>query len=147
MIDLHHLPLLNAYLNGISAAWLLAGRRFILKGDMRRHRTCMLAALGTSVLFLISYLTYHAQVGTNHFRSGGWIRPVYFTILTTHTILAVAIVPLVLVTLTRALKSRFPAHRRLARVTWPAWMYVSVTGVLIYVLLYQVDPRLGGPAP
>lgn len=147
MIDLQHLPLLNAYLNAISAAWLLAGYRFIKKGNMSRHRLCMLAALATSVLFLTSYLTYHVQVGTNHFRSHGWIRPVYFSILTTHTILAVVIVPLVLVTLTRALRSRFPAHRKLARITWPIWMYVSVTGVLIYVLLYQVDPALSGPIP
>jgi len=147
VIDLQHLPLLNAYLNAISGAWLLAGRRFILKGNMARHRACMLAALATSVLFLASYLTYHAQVGTHRFQTPGWIRTVYLAILATHTILAVVIVPLVLVTLSRALRARFPAHRKLARVTWPLWMYVSVTGVVIYVLLYQVDPRLSGTVP
>lgn len=147
MIDLQHLPLLNAYLNAISAAWLLAGYRFIRKGNMIRHRFCMLAALATSVLFLTSYLTYHIQVGNNLFRSHGWIRPVYFTILISHISLAVVIVPLVLVTLTRALRRRFPAHRKVARITWPLWMYVSVTGVLVYVLLYHVDPALSGPMP
>ena len=102
----------------------------------------MTGALVTSVLFLTSYLIYHARAGSTPFQSEGWIRPVYFTILLTHTVLAVVIVPMVLITLRRALKERFEAHRKLARITWPLWMYVSVTGVLIYLMLYHLDPYL-----
>jgi putative membrane protein len=102
------------------------------------HRACMLSAFGCSTLFLISYLVYHYQVGSVPFKSQGWIRAVYFTILITHTILAAAVVPLVLMTLSRALKGRFAAHRRIARWTFPVWLYVSVTGVVVYVMLYKL---------
>jgi putative membrane protein len=100
----------------------------------------MIAALTTSALFLISYLTYHYAHGSTPFAGEGWIRPVYFTILISHTILAAAIVPLVLITLVRALRERFAAHRRIARWTLPIWLYVSVTGVVVYLLLYQIYP-------
>jgi len=146
-MELHQLPALNAVLNGLAGTWLLIGRALIRRGRVTAHRTAMTAALVTSVAFLTSYLIYHAQTGSTPFRSGGWIRPVYFTILISHTILAVVIVPLVLVTLVRALRKRFPQHRRLARVTWPLWMYVSVTGVVIYLLLYHLDPYLLARSP
>ena len=142
-MDLHDLPRLNAALNGLSAVFLLLGFRFIRSGRRMAHRNCMVAAVGTSVLFLASYLTYHFQAGTTRFQTEGWIRILYLTILVSHTILAVTIVPLVAVTLSRAIRRRFAAHRKIARWTWPLWIYVSVTGVLIYVLLYHVDPALG----
>ena len=141
-MDLHQLPALNAVLNTLAAVWLLIGRGLIRRGRVGAHRIAMSGALVTSAIFLISYLIYHARTGSTPFRSGGWIRPVYFTILVSHTILAAVILPLILVTLTRALRKRFPAHRRLARLTWPLWMYVSVTGVAIYLLLYRLDPYL-----
>jgi uncharacterized membrane protein YozB (DUF420 family) len=136
------LPALNACLNGLSAILLATGYVFIRRGRRIAHRNCMIAALTTSVLFLISYLTYHftAQVITR-FRDPAWFRPIYFGVLLTHTILAVAIVPMVLMTVSRALKQRFDRHRRIARWTWPLWMYVSLTGVLIYLLLYQIFPQ------
>ncbi len=105
---------------------------------MPAHRACMIAAFSCTTLFLVSYLYYHSQVGVVHFLGQGWVRPVYFTLLISHTILAVVIVPLVLITLTRALQSRFDRHRRIARWTLPLWLYVSITGVLIYFLLYRV---------
>lgn len=138
------LPAVNACLNGLAGAWLVAGYVFIRRGQREAHRRCMLAAAATSLLFLVSYLTYHAQAGTTRFQSPGAIRTVYLTILGTHTVLAAALVPLVAVTLFRALRGRFPAHRRLARITWPVWMYVSVTGVVIYFMLYHLDPRTVG---
>jgi uncharacterized membrane protein YozB (DUF420 family) len=141
-MDLHQLPALNAALNGLAAIWLAAGYVMIRRGRTNAHRFCMLAAVATSALFLVSYLVYHAQAGSTRFASGGWIRPVYFTILLTHTVLAAVIVPLVLVTLVRALKRRFVPHRRIARWTWPLWIYVSVTGVVIYFMLYHLDPAL-----
>ena len=142
MIALHDLPKLNACVNALSAIWLIFGLIFIRRGRVSAHRFCMLAAVVTSTLFLTSYIVYHVQVGTTRFQTPGWIRQLYLVILGTHTILAVAVVPLVLITLRRALARRFDRHRRLARITWPIWVYVSVTGVVIYWMLYHVDPAL-----
>jgi uncharacterized membrane protein YozB (DUF420 family) len=142
MIALHDLPKLNACLNALSAVWLVTGLWFIKRGRISAHRFCMTAAIVTSTLFLTSYIVYHAQVGTTRFQTSGWVRQVYLSILGTHTLLAVAVVPLVLVTLRRALARRFDRHRRIARLTWPIWVYVSVTGVVIYWMLYHVDPGL-----
>ena len=132
------LPTLNAALNATSAVLLVLGWVLVRRRRLEAHRRAMLGAVGCSTLFLVSYLVYHAQVGSVRFQGQGWIRPLYFAILLTHTVLAAAIVPLVLVTLTRALRGRFEAHRRLARVTFPLWAYVSVTGVVIYVMLYRL---------
>ncbi len=131
-------PVLNATLNGASAMLLITGRWLISRRRIAAHRAVMLSALTTSTLFLISYLYYHAHVGSVHFRGQGWTRPVYFTILISHTILAAAIVPLVIITLSRALRERFDRHRAIARWTFPLWLYVSVTGVVIYVMLYRL---------
>ncbi len=109
---------------------------------MIAHRNCMIAAVSSSVIFLICYLTYHFTVKTlTRFHDPAWFRPIYLTILITHTILAAAIVPMILVTLSRALRQRFDRHKKIARWTWPLWMYVSVTGVVIYLLLYQIFPQ------
>lgn len=132
------LPSLNAALNSLSAVFLLAGFLYIKSGHRNAHRFCMLTALGCSTLFLICYLFYHYHVGSVPFKGLGWLRPVYFTILISHTILAVTVVPLVLITLTRALRERFDAHRRIARWTFPIWLYVSVTGVAVYLMLYRL---------
>jgi uncharacterized membrane protein YozB (DUF420 family) len=138
------LPHLNAFLNSASVVFLLFGLYFIRKRDFSRHRKSMLGAFLTSSLFLISYILYHSlrtyyvHLGPTRFTGQGWIRPVYFAILTSHTILAAIIGPVILVTLYRALKGRFELHRRLARWTYPIWLYVSITGVLVYVLLYHV---------
>ena len=137
-MDYSVFPAINATLNGASACLLLLGRALIARKRIAQHRAVMLTALGTSTLFLISYLYYHAHVGSVHFRGQGWVRPVYFTILISHTILAATIVPLVLITANRALKARFPAHRSIARWTFPLWLYVSVTGVVIYIMLYHL---------
>jgi uncharacterized membrane protein YozB (DUF420 family) len=132
----------NATLNGLSACFLAMGYVFIRRKNQAAHMKCMIAALCTSVLFLACYLTYHFTVqGVTRFREPEWFRPIYLAILLTHTVLAVVIVPLVLMTLTRALRQRFDAHRKIARWTWPLWMYVSVTGVIIYLLLYQIFPQ------
>jgi putative membrane protein len=136
------LPVVNATLNGLSARLLGCGYYFIRQGRREAHRNCMLSAFGTSTLFLACYLTYHFTVRTiTHFRDPAWFRPIYLTLLLTHTLLAVVIVPLVLMTLWRAVQGRFDAHKRLARWTWPLWMYVSVTGVVIYLLLYRIFPQ------
>jgi putative membrane protein len=134
------LPALNAALNSFSAVFLLAGFLFIKWRNQSAHRVCMLSAFVCSMLFLISYLIYHYQVGSVPFRGQGWIRPVYFSILLTHTVLATAVVPLALITLSRALRQRFDAHRRLALWTFPIWLYVSVTGVVVYWMLYRLGP-------
>ena len=133
-----NLPALNAALNATSAVLLTIGWVLIRRGRWRQHRAFMIAAFSTSVLFLISYLTYHAHIGSKHFPGQGTIRIVYFTILLTHTVLAAVIVPLILITLSRGLSSRFDKHRAIARWTLPLWMYVSVTGVVVYLMLYQL---------
>jgi uncharacterized membrane protein YozB (DUF420 family) len=140
LLPLHALPLLNALLNSLSALLLCSGYIAICRRAVSFHKTCMLAACVTSTLFLISYLTYHYHVGSKPFTGQGNIRLVYFTILISHTILAVVIVPLVLLTLMRAWKAQWSRHRRLARWTLPLWLYVSVTGVIIYIMLYQLYP-------
>jgi putative membrane protein len=141
------LPLVNACLNSLSVILLTAGFVFIKRGNKIAHRNCMIAALLTSSVFLISYLTYHYQMqqvyGEAHtrFLEPAWFRPIYLTILFTHLLGAFAIVPLVIMTTSRALRERFDAHKKIARWTWPIWMYVSVTGVVIYLLLYQIFPQ------
>jgi putative membrane protein len=135
------LPALNAFLNALSAAFLTAGYVYIRRKNQIAHMNCMVAAFLCSCLFLISYLTYHFFAGRTVFREPAWMRPIYLTILLTHTVLAVVIVPMVLLTLHRAVKERFELHRRIARWTWPIWMYVSITGVVIYLLLYQIFPQ------
>ena len=136
-MTVHSLPAVNATLNAISTVLLVTGYLLIRRRQVARHRGVMLAACVTSTLFLISYLTYHAQVGSVRFERQGFVRPLYFTILITHVTLAAAVLPLSLITLSRALAARYNTHRRIARWTFPIWMYVSVTGVLVYVLLYQ----------
>jgi uncharacterized membrane protein YozB (DUF420 family) len=133
-------PALNAFLNGSSAVLIGSGYYFIKNGRREAHKRMMLAAFVTSTLFLISYLYYHIvlRAGVTHFRGEGLSRPVYFTILISHTFLAVVVVPFILVTLYRALKGNFGRHRAIARYTFPIWMYVSVTGVVIYVMLYKI---------
>jgi uncharacterized membrane protein YozB (DUF420 family) len=138
MMTVTDLPAVNATLNGIAGILLLVGLYFIRRGQIERHRRAMLAAFATSTLFLISYLTYHANVGSRPFTGVGPIRQVYFTILITHIILAAAIVPMALLTLKRGWVRDDARHRRIAKITWPIWMYVSVTGVVIYVMLYQL---------
>ena len=137
-MEISSLAPINATLNAIAAILLLFGFFFIRRRKVAAHRTCMIAAFVVSMVFLACYLTYHYRVGDVRFTGQGWIRPVYFTMLITHVILAVAIVPLAIVTLSRALSARFDAHRRIARWTWPLWMYVSVTGVLVYLFVYQI---------
>ena len=130
---------LNACLNGLSGVLLVGGYAAIRAGKKGVHKAFMLSAVGVSLLFLISYVTYHIRVGKVVLFSGqGWIRPVYFTLLTSHTVLAAAIVPLIIVTLRRALLERFDKHRLIARWTLPLWFYVSVTGVIVYFLVYQI---------
>ncbi len=136
MIAVSQLPTVNAALNSLSAVLLFVGYLFIKAKNRHAHRLCMLAALASSTLFLISYLVYHFQVGSVPFKGHGWIRTVYFIILLTHTLLATTVVPLALITLSRALKEKFDAHRRIARWTFPIWLYVSVTGVVVYWMLY-----------
>jgi len=136
-LTVHDLPALNASLNALSGILLIAGYLLMRSGRIEQHRRFMIAAFTTSSLFLISYVVYHAQVGSVRFTRQGLVRPLYFTILITHVSLAAAVLPLAIVTLTRGLKRRFPQHRRIARWTFPLWLYVSVTGVLVYILLYQ----------
>jgi putative membrane protein len=131
-------PAINATLNGTSAVLLVTAHNMIKRRRIATHRALMLAAVTTSSLFLISYLYYHWHVGSVHFPGHGWSRPVYFSILISHTILAAAIVPLVIITLSRALRERFDRHRAIARWTYPLWLYVSITGVVIYFMLYHL---------
>jgi uncharacterized membrane protein YozB (DUF420 family) len=131
------LPHLNAALNATSAVLLATGFLAIRRRNIGLHRACMVATVVTSCVFLTSYLVYHAQVGSVRFQGQGWIRPVYFTILISHTVLAMTLVPLVVVTLRRASKKMFERHRAIARVTLPIWFYVSVTGVVVYLMLYH----------
>ena len=130
-------PVINASLNGASTVLLLTGHWFIGKRRVAAHRAIMITAVVTSTLFLTSYVYYHAHVGSVHFQGTGWSRPVYYTILVSHVLLAIAIVPLVLITLTHALRERFDRHRAIARWTYPLWLYVSVTGVVVYFMLYH----------
>jgi len=137
MFEYTHLAHWNAFLNGTSAVLLMAGFAFIRRRKIHLHRTFMLAALSASALFLVSYLVYHAQVGSVRFQGRGWIRSLYFAVLLSHALLAAAIVPLVLVTVWYALSGRFEKHRRIARWALPIWAYVSLTGVLVYLMLYH----------
>lgn len=132
------LPALNAILNAIAATLLATGWVLIKRGRIAPHRACMLAAFGTSALFLVSYVIYHANVGSRPFGGQGAIRVVYFAILISHILLAAAILPLSIVTLRRGLAGRFDQHVRIARWTLPIWLYVSVTGVVVYLMLYQL---------
>ncbi len=138
MFEFTNLAHCNAILNGTSAVLLMAGFVFIRRRKIRLHRTFMLAALSASALFLVSYLVYHAQVGSVRFQGQGGIRSLYFAVLLSHTLLAAAIVPLVLVTVWYALSGRFEQHRRIARWALPIWVYVSLTGVLVYLMLYHL---------
>lgn len=131
-------PVIDATMNGTSAVLLLIGRGYIKRGQMAAHRAFMLAALVASSIFLGCYLYYHYHVGSVHFQGQGIWRPIYFTILVSHVILAAVIVPMIIITLSRALRERFDKHRRIARWTFPLWMYVSVTGVIVYVMLYHL---------
>jgi len=136
-MGLEDLPALNATLNATAAIFLVTGYVLIRKGEYTKHKRCMLGALTASALFLVSYVVYHANTGSRPFSGHGAIRVVYFTILITHVTLATVILPLALVTAGRGLRSRFDKHVRIARWTLPLWLYVSVTGVVIYLMLYQ----------
>ncbi len=146
-MTLADLPAVNAGLNGLSAIFLTAGYYFIRHGNRTAHRNCMVSGFVSSSVFLACYLTYHVGMrihygkGHTEFLEPQWFRPFYLSILFTHLALALAIVPLVLITLHRAVRQRFELHKRIARWTWPIWMYVSVTGVVFYVLLYHVFPQ------
>ncbi len=143
MISIAALPACNAVLNTAATIFLLIGYRAIRRRQVAIHRACMVSAFGTSILFLTSYLVYHAHAGATRFTAAGWIRGVYFTILVTHTVLA-ALVPFLAATaLTFALRGQFTRHARLARWTLPAWLYVSITGVVIYLMLYRWYPPTG----
>ena len=137
-MEVRDLPALNATLNSISTMLLLFGYYFIKRKEIDRHRLCMVLAFITSCIFLVSYLIYHYFAGSVPFEGQGWIRGVYFTILITHIVLAAAVPVLALITLYRALKRDFKRHRAIAKWTWPIWMYVSVTGVVVYVMLYEM---------
>ena len=145
-VPLASLPAVNACLNAASAFFLLLGYSFIRRGKMNPHRACMLTAFACSTVFLASYLYFHFHAGLIRFGGQGWIRPVYFAILISHTTLAIVIVPMVLVTLSRALRAKFDRHRAIARWTFPLWLYVSVTGVIVYWLLYIAYTPIGAPA-
>jgi uncharacterized membrane protein YozB (DUF420 family) len=136
-----YFPALNATLNGTSAVLLVTGRYLISRGKIMAHRACMIAAVIASALFLGCYLYFHFHAGNILFLGQGWVRPLYFTILISHVTLAIVIVPLAIVTLARGLGGRYPQHRAIARWTWPLWMYVSVTGVIVYFMLYQWFPH------
>ncbi len=136
-MTVHDLPAINATLNAASAVLLTIGYVLIRRGRIHLHRRFMIAAFVTSSLFLVSYVVYHAQVGSVRFTRHGFVRPLYFTILITHVTLAAAVLPLAIITLTRGLRARYVQHRAIARWTLPIWLYVSITGVLVYVLLYQ----------
>jgi putative membrane protein len=146
-VSLHDLPAVNASLNGLSAVFLAAGFVFIRRKNKIAHRNCMISAFCVSIIFLICYLTYHTYLavvlhqGPTRFLQPEWFRPIYLMILLTHTVLAAVIVPMILVTLWRAKTERFEAHKKIARWTWPLWIYVSVTGVVVYLLLYQIFPQ------
>lgn len=138
MIGLHDLPAVNATLNGTAAVLLVTAYVLIRRRQVEAHKRVMLTAFAVSCLFLVCYLIYHAQVGSVRFQKTGLIRTVYFTILLTHTILAAAVPVLAIITLRRGLAAKFPQHKKIARWTLPIWLYVSVTGVVVYLMLYQL---------
>jgi uncharacterized membrane protein YozB (DUF420 family) len=138
MIDYAVLPTVNATLNGISGIFLLIGYVLIKRRQIAAHRNAMLGAFASSTLFLVSYVIYHAQAGSRPFTGQGPIRSVYFAILISHVVLAAAILPMAISTLSRGLRGRYVEHKRIAKKTFPAWMYVSVTGVIVYLMLYQM---------
>jgi putative membrane protein len=135
-MDIHTLPSVNAFLNATSAILLSWGYTLIRRRRIEQHKRVMLTAFGTSSLFLVCYLIYHFQVGSVRYTHTGFLRPLYYTILISHTLLAATVPVLAIITLSRALKERFPAHRAIARWTLPIWLYVSVTGVVVYAMLY-----------
>lgn len=137
-MTVHDLPTVNALLNATATVLLLLGYRLIRQGQREAHRKVMLSAFGVSILFLICYVIYHAQVGSVKFQGQGILRPIYFFILITHVILAAAVPVLAVITLRRAWKGDFAKHRRIAKVTFPIWLYVSVTGVVVYLMLYHL---------
>ena len=141
-MTIQDLPIVNACLNALATVFLMLGFVYIKKGNKTAHRNCMVSAFVTSAVFLTCYLIYHfsTEVVTK-FVEPEWFRPIYLVLLITHVVLAVVILPLIFITLSRALKERFDQHRKIARWTWPLWMYVSITGVLIYLLLYQIFPQ------
>ena len=141
-MTIQDLPIVNACLNALATVFLMLGFVYIKKGNKTAHRNCMISAFVTSAVFLTGYLIYHfsTEVVTK-FVEPEWFRPIYLVLLITHVVLAVVILPLIFITLSRALKERFDQHRKIARWTWPLWMYVSITGVLIYLLLYQIFPQ------
>jgi putative membrane protein len=137
-IDYSIFPAIDATLNGVTAVLLAIGHHLIKRGAMARHRAVMIAAFATSSVFLACYLYYHFHVGSVRFRGQGWSRPLYFSILISHTTLAVVVVPMILITLVLGLRNKFDRHRGIARWTYPIWMYVSVTGVVVYLMLYKI---------
>ena len=134
------LPHVNALLNAVAACFLLAGFIFIRRGNRTAHRTAMIGAAIVSGIFLVSYVTLRMYAPIFHFAGHGFIRPIYYALLISHVILAMAIVPLAALTLIRALRQRFDKHKRIARITWPVWMYVSLSGIVVYLMLYQIYP-------
>lgn len=146
MLERTTLPALNASLNALSTIFIVAGIVFVRRQEIKKHKVCMIIAAIISALFLSSYVAHHAQFGSTRFTAEGWIRPIYLILLATHILLAALNLPMILGTLYFAWRGALDKHRRLARWTWPVWLYVSVTGVLVYLLLYQVYPSadLGG---
>jgi uncharacterized membrane protein YozB (DUF420 family) len=146
-MSVHDLPAVNASLNGLSAIFLTAGFISIRRKNISAHKCCMISAFVTSCIFLVCYLSYHTYLGVvlhqgpTRFENPAWFRPYYLVILLTHTVLAMVIVPMILITLSRALREKFDKHKRIARWTWPIWMYVSITGVVVYWLLYVKFPQ------
>ena len=140
-MSLSWLPAMNALLNGTSAVLLVTGRVLIARGRQEAHKRCMISALAVSTLFLAGYLYYHFQAGTTRYSGTGWPRRVYLSILLTHTVLAATVPPLAIATLIAALRRRFDVHRRIARITFPVWLYVSVTGVVVYLMLRGDYPQ------
>ena len=140
MIAIADLPHVNAALNATTIVFLSAGYYFIRSGQRQKHKACMLAAIAVSAAFLVTYLIYHFNSGLARFGGEGWIRPVYFTILIVHVIVAVVITFMVPITVVRALAGRFDRHRRIARWTWPLWMYVAISGVVVYVMAIHMFP-------
>ncbi|MFO1489021.1 MAG: DUF420 domain-containing protein [Verrucomicrobiota bacterium] len=141
-MTLHDLPAINACFNGLAAVFLALGYYFIKQGRPVAHRNCMVSAIASSALFLAGYLTYHFTVhGVTRFLEPAWFRPIYLALLLTHTVLAVVILPLIIAAVVLAIRGNFVAHKKVTRWAWPMWMYVSVTGVLIYLLLYRIFPQ------